>query len=305
MKIFSIHIVRNVMMVVVALGIGYAAYVINPKSVTGPNAEAGTTDNISGWAWANTPQSSGSPQGGLNQGIGWISMNSTTDGSSYSYGVNVDQSLRGNTPPGIGNFSGRAWGSNIGWITFNLNETSGNIGTSYCVSKYLRNQAQVDWYTGKVSGWARALSGSTVAGGWDGCILLSDDSPTSTWAGQGVTINNNEFSGWAWGSNTLGWIDFKPTINGINVGPRLSSTSCSEQLVNSSGLWGTCSPIKTCDSSNAGQTFNNTAGTRLGTCSAQDGGGQVLASCNTVLVCPATSVSPPSGAPAKKKFWQF
>ena len=57
---------------------------------------AGTTDNVSGWAWS--------------ENIGWISFNNTTGGGTTNYGVNIN--------PSTGVFSGYAWSENIGWIDF-------------------------------------------------------------------------------------------------------------------------------------------------------------------------------------------
>ena len=58
---------------------------------------------LSGWAWS--------------ENYGWISFSSSTDNSSYDYGVTVSTST--------GEFNGYAWSENIGWISFNC--ASGGI----------------------------------------------------------------------------------------------------------------------------------------------------------------------------------
>lgn len=141
-------------------------------------AQAGSGDNVSGWAWSDN--------------IGWISFNCTNDNScgAIDYGVKIDSVT--------GNFSGYAWSDNIGWIDFA--PTSGfpgapNTGTHY------------DSATGNVTGWAKIL---TL--GNDGWIKMSDDS-VGVWNGKGVKINNisGDFSGWAWNPGDdpgIGWISF-------------------------------------------------------------------------------------------------
>lgn len=149
-----------------------------------PAAEvkAGIGQNVTGFAWS--------------ENIGWVSMNSLncdangnglSDGSPVgcppsgaisNYGVNIDS---------VGNFSGFAWSENIGWIQF---DPAGPYPASPNYS------AKMDTATGALSGWARALSNGD---GWDGWIKLSN-----------VSINtaNGIFSGFAWGSDVVGWLSF-------------------------------------------------------------------------------------------------
>src|SRR3989338_169857 len=64
------------------------------------SAEAGTNDNLSGFAWSSN--------------TGWISFNSTNQGTGANYGVTVAKN---------GDMSGYAWSSNIGWISFEDGDT--------------------------------------------------------------------------------------------------------------------------------------------------------------------------------------
>ncbi|MCD6500856.1 hypothetical protein J7K42_02455 [bacterium] len=152
--------------------------------------------NIYGWAFA--------------ENIGWLSFsckNCDSDNNGYidsgacggdnsstvagDYGVDMDTST--------GIFSGYAWSENIGWITFNEEELSG------CPSGSCR--AEMDLLTAKLSGWARAL---TYGDGWDGWIRLSD-----THYGVSLDSATEEFEGWAWGGDVIGWVSF----NHLNCDP--------------------------------------------------------------------------------------
>src|SRR3990167_9845305 len=59
-----------------------------------------------------------------NDAIGWISFDSATAGSSYTYQVTINSSS--------GDFSGWAWNDVAGWISFNCNqsETGNTCGVS-------------------------------------------------------------------------------------------------------------------------------------------------------------------------------
>ncbi len=138
-------------------------------------AESSASDNVSGFAWSDT--------------IGWISMNS---GNSGNYGVTVASN---------GDISGYAWSDNIGWVSFNASDVA-SCPSGPCTP-------HMDTSTGIVTGWAKALAGGGPnAGGWDGFISLSGTN-------YGVKVNNCKWSGWAWGSIVVGWVNFSG--NGGNV----------------------------------------------------------------------------------------
>lgn len=105
--------------------------------------------------------------------IGWVSL------SGSNYGFVMDSS---------GKLSGYAWSDNIGWITANESELSG------CPTNPCRAKMNGDALTG----WLRALSNG---GGWDGWISLSG-------SGYGVTRSGSSLSGYAWGGDVVGWLDF-------------------------------------------------------------------------------------------------
>ncbi|MBT9146265.1 MAG: hypothetical protein DDT42_02147 [candidate division WS2 bacterium] len=82
------------------------------------------------------------------------------------------------------------------------------------------HSARVDLATGNVSGWARALGHGN---GWDGWISMRG-------TGYGVLLETvpapapNEFRGWAWGDDVVGWISFNCIEGGVG-GTNICATS--------------------------------------------------------------------------------
>ena len=150
-------------------------------------AHAGTEHNLVGWAWSDT--------------IGWISFNSTNDHdpiaggvqqSGVNYGVHITAGgdLCGNNSCSV---PGYAWSSNIGWIQFGgLSSFPSGSGTQGINAKVNGNNLQ---------GWVKAIAAD--GNGWDGWISLSGAGPS-----YGVTLSGNVFSGYAWGSDVVGWVSF-------------------------------------------------------------------------------------------------
>ncbi len=123
-----------------------------------------------------------------------------------------------------GNFSGYAWSANIGWISFNsVDVTACNGGTGSAVS--------VNLSTGQTTGWARVISEVGRNDGWDGCIGMSDNtyfkSPDLTGNG-GVTYNKSTgfFLGNAWSGQVLGWLKFTPSMISGGGSFNASTTIC-------------------------------------------------------------------------------
>lgn len=144
---------------------------------------AGSGGTLSGWAWSSN--------------IGWLSFNSADTGAGGGpYSVSVD---------GNGYFSGYAWSPNIGWISFNQADTSG------CANPSVR--ASVNMTSGAVTGWAKAIAADN--NGWNGCIQLSDSQYFTSPSGNGVSMNptTGVFSGYAWGSTNVGWLQFSPSTS--------------------------------------------------------------------------------------------
>lgn len=190
-------------------------------------AVASPSDKFFGFAW--------SPN------VGWIRMNNcesptncvyegpTRESSSgaIGYGVTI-------APSGANRaISGYAWSSNIGWITFNTNYASeGPDPVLNCPDTIggssTRCGPYIEWGTGglgaghRLVGWARACSvyidctdptrglvEDYKRGGWDGWIALHDTNVSDT-AFFGVTVDtlSGVMSGYGWGSDVVGWVDF-------------------------------------------------------------------------------------------------
>ena len=154
---------------------------------------------LSGYAWSSN--------------IGWVSMNC---GNNASCAVSNYKVL---TDSVTGDLSGHAWSSNICWVSFNRSQTgnppSADIGAGSGPI------ARMNPSTNQVSGWARALSpivAGANAGGWDGWISLSG-------AGYGVVLDGSD--SFAWGSDVVGWVNFKWAALGAPLPPPLVSATVS------------------------------------------------------------------------------
>lgn len=172
------QLIISVIALAVILGIGFFG------ADRPPLAQAGTSHNVSGFAWSGT--------------IGWISFNCTDTNTcgTVDYGVNID--------PTTGVFSGFGWFENIGWIAF------APVGVT---PDGTVNPAKLNLTTNQVSGWAKAVAGgSPGSGGWDGWIKMSGTAGSGSYA---VKRNGCGLEGYAWGSDVVGWIEFKPSFGGV------------------------------------------------------------------------------------------
>jgi hypothetical protein len=155
---------------------------------------------FSGYAWSSN--------------IGWISFS----GPGYGVQINTDFTV-----------TGYAWSSNIGWIRFG--------GLSGCPS--LPCEARVDNISNELLGWARACSATAAGnctgplhpdgGGWDGWIALSDPNPAA--GDYGVTLSAGLATGYSWGSDVIGWINYN-SGSGVTYLPPCdaSDATCSTDL---------------------------------------------------------------------------
>lgn len=141
---------------------------------------------VSGYAWS--------------ENIGWIEFDPSFGGVFYDLATKK--------------LSGYAWSENIGWIKFD--------GLSSYPDSLRGSVATVD-AGGFLFGWIRACAGTATgdcstmtsrADGWDGWISLSRK-PSGTGFDYGVKIDlvpasqtYGDFSGYAWGSDLVGWIKF-------------------------------------------------------------------------------------------------
>jgi hypothetical protein len=115
--------------------------------------------------------------------IGWISFSGTA-ANSTAYGVTMGSN---------GALSGYAWGDNIGWINFGAN----SCGATPTLSG------------GALTGFAQAINT-----GSDGCISLNGTASNGT--AYGVSLSGTTLTGYAWASDTIGWLSFSGTASNGN-----------------------------------------------------------------------------------------
>lgn len=242
MKNTFLHFAHRSLAFIVVIVIMIIGYEADHSLFMAPRAESATTVNVLGYAWANTPQSSGAPGDGANQGLGWISMN----GSNYGVTMDID----------TGNFSGYAWIGNgddgagsTGWVDF-----APTTGYPSAPSHGVKKEGNI------LTGWAKVISM-----GDDGWIKMSKDASDGG-ANYGVMIGaDGTFSGFAWGSDMIGWVDFAPATAGGN-GARLDLIACTAgQITPSGGSWGPCNADTafSCDGKAIGTLI---PGIQIGTC---------------------------------------
>ncbi|MBP6856145.1 MAG: hypothetical protein KBC42_02625 [Candidatus Pacebacteria bacterium] len=157
------------------------------------SAQSATVE-LEGFAWSDN--------------VGWISMNCKT-GSMTASDICGVSNYKVTVGAG-GALTGYGWSDNVGWVKFG--GLSGIPGGG--------SNATYNATTGKVSGFVRfcsgisgssywnvnnSCSGSTRTDGWDGFVSLSSAiNPI-----YGVTVaSNGLFSGFAWGDEVVGWVDF-------------------------------------------------------------------------------------------------
>ncbi|HXF43987.1 MAG TPA: hypothetical protein VNK70_00765 [Candidatus Paceibacterota bacterium] len=157
-------------------------------------------------------------------GAGWIKFNSepipgsNLQASTVNYGVYVHRD---------GKISGAAWSSVYGWLSFNEADLAG-CPSGPCV-------ATMDLPTGAVSGWAKFL-------GIDQWVHLRGTAGDGTPYGVSFNPTTGEFSGQAWGSDLVGWINFSSQpgaavsyavkAEALNQPPVVSNVSISEPTDN-------------------------------------------------------------------------
>ena len=175
---------------------------------------ASAAQNISGLLFSDMPDGSDHNKTPANlssgSGLGWVSLNDTTDGSSTQYGANAEL-----TSTGL--ITGQGWSEYGGWLTF----TPGGSfptgpGTTSSNAKIdptcLTDVAQTNC---PVVGWARFLAGGTAqSSGWDGWVSLHGGGTKGNGVPYGVDYNKttHQFSGYAWGDDVVGWVNFNQAV---------------------------------------------------------------------------------------------
>ncbi len=164
-------------------------------------AQAVPAGPLTGYAWSSN--------------IGWIKFHSDAS-DPVSFGVQL-------TPEG--NLIGQAWSSNIGWISFdNLGTGPDGQGHAYLIGTSIKGWARgCSVFEG---GCAGTLKNDIYRGGWDGWLQMGPQTTTNGWPGVYI-VDNHQLTGYAWGSEILGWVKFdglfSGTCTGVCVGTGLSA----------------------------------------------------------------------------------
>jgi hypothetical protein len=184
MKKRLLSVARSVPGAVLAVALVLGAVSLSSARPSAAIAEGGPA--LSGYAWSDN--------------IGWISFQSTDQP------VRIDET---------GALSGYAWSDNIGWVKFG--------GLSAFPNASLGGNATLEDGL-RLKGWARACAGtragdcSSMASrtdGWDGWISLAGPGGSGRY---GVTLSDREFSGFAWGSDVVGWVDWSGVFAESEIG---------------------------------------------------------------------------------------
>jgi hypothetical protein len=156
--------------------------------------------DVSGFAWMgqNIVDGVATPQGGG----GWLALNCRpSDCDSGNWGVKMDL----DEGPNKGKFSGQAWSSNYGWLSFDESDVASCIGHAPGVSP---NSVKADIIGGAdeavMAGWAKFVAGDAQTDGWDGCVAFDGSPFIRTY----IDMTNGFIHGWAWGGAVVGWISF-------------------------------------------------------------------------------------------------
>lgn len=181
-----------------------APFLLSSKFLKIPETNAQSNcpaPNVSGYAWSSN--------------IGWVSMSGTA--SNGIYGVNFDSNT--------GILCGYAWSSNIGWIKF-------NVSSNFVPPQEPLYSARLNLADNIFEGWAKSQTaisnGGITDGGWDGWIKMSGMSGSGLPYGVKYDPQTKKMSGYAWGGDVAGWIDFSRVLvsgSNNNILPPISDLS--------------------------------------------------------------------------------
>lgn len=195
---FSRKTIKILSLFVILFGISTVVFAqIPPVPDTPENDPTGFQGTVQGFAWMGTNiQNPGSSSEG---GGGWLKFNCAPEDCSNAWGVTADMDQSSST---AGRLSGQAWSNNYGWLDFSDDNVQScweaNQGETF------DGPAKILFPTGKIVGWGKFLAGDDFPDdGWDGCVSFS-----GVEYGVNVDLATGVVSGWAWGSDVVGWISF-------------------------------------------------------------------------------------------------
>jgi len=167
----------------------------------------GKAYNSAGWGYGEEMSFTTSPSPTTNVSLWAWSENIgwiSFNCNNTNYCSTVDYGV--NIDPSTGYFSGYAWSDNIGWITFNETDLSG------CPVSPCRAWVNLSCPGGQcpVYGWAKVVAHN---GDWPGGWIRLRDTNYGVWIDPSLTPA--EFKGWAWSDLNIGWISFNCLNQGV------------------------------------------------------------------------------------------
>lgn len=155
-------------------------------------------------------------------GIGYLSFGcesdtgsaceaTATDNFPTGYGVRINTDVNSED---YGKFFGYAWSSNYGWVSFYHNDAAvcgGGIALQDTTT-FIHTPGQ----TQILKGNARVLNYDDSE--WNGCISFSDGDSYGVKA-ESLASNDLKLSGWAWGSQLIGWVSFDCDYCNVTFSP--------------------------------------------------------------------------------------
>ncbi len=246
-----------------------------------------SSGNLTGWGW--------------NDSIGWVSFDSATATSTYTYQVTVN---------GVsGDFLGWAWNDVVGWISFNC----ANPETAGCELGSGGSDYKV-----KTSWTATSTAGNLISSVFDTQSVSGVALNTIMWQGSkpsGTSVkfqiaSNLSLSGggtgsidstyrYAWNDN-IGWIDFGYTAGNVTVGDTQLTGYAYDTGIAEIALDCATSPSgDICSSSNFKVNRNSTTGDLSGW-AWNDTIGWISFNCSDPVLCDSSNykvnVNPTTGA---------
>ncbi len=178
--------VKKILPFLVLAVVVFGLAAVLPASTGFKNAQAADNE-LTGFAWSSN--------------IGWVSLNCSNTGSCVTSNYKV-------TKRADGLLAGYGWSSNIGWVGFAPASRNYPVGRGT-----FAGSARFDG--NNIKGWIQALANG---GGWDGWISMAGQTTAGGNYGPTYIESTKKFSGFAWGGDVVGWVDFQyancPTCGG-------------------------------------------------------------------------------------------
>ncbi len=159
--------------------------------------------SVMGWAWSDMPNGSNEQVTPTNhsggRGLGWISMSSSNPNSLGGGPYQAEFS------PDTGAFSGYGWSEFGGWV--NMSASGGPGGNAW--GARIDPTCLAGTIPCPVTGWIKyEVGGSSQSGGWDGWVSMSTQPGDSVPYSVKIDPTTGWMSGYAWGGDVVGWIEF-------------------------------------------------------------------------------------------------